>query len=66
MKDGFKLQGIESNEHMPLTFTLSKDEESGDITIAYSEPKGFPVHFSWTATVAQDGTTTVTPMVIEK
>ena len=66
LKDGFKLQGIASNEHMPLTFTLSKDEESGDITIAYSEPKGFPVHFSWTATVAQDGTTTVTPMVMEQ
>ena len=66
LKDGFQLQGIESNEHMPVTFTLSKDDNSGDITITYSESKGFPVHFSWTATVAIDGTTTTTPMVIEQ
>ncbi len=49
---------------MALTFTLAKDNATGAITVTYSEPEGFPFHFHWTATVALDGTTTTTPMVI--
>ena len=61
----FTMQDIATNEHMALSFTLSKDEATGAVTVTYTEPEGFPVHFHWTATVALDGTITSTPMVIE-
>ena len=64
LQRGFRAQGIESDEHMALTFTLAKDNATGAVTVTYSEPAGFPFHFHWTATVALDGTTTTTPMVI--
>ena len=66
LKGGFIPQGIASNEHMAMTYTLAKDEATGAVTITYSEPTGFPLHFHWTATIALDGTTTTTPMVIEQ
>ena len=66
VKDGFLNRGIKSDEHTALTYTLSKNDETGAITVTYSEPEGFPFHFHWTATVAIDGTTTTTPMVIER
>ena len=64
-KEAFKTQGIYSDEHMAITFALAKDEATGAITITYTEPEGFPIHFHWTTTVALDGTTTTTPMVID-
>ena len=64
-KEAFKTQGIFSDEHMAVTFALAKDEATGAITITYTEPEGFPIHFHWTTTVALDGTTTSTPMVID-
>jgi hypothetical protein len=48
-----------------MTFTLSKDNDTGAVTIAYNEPAGFPFKFHWTTTVALYGTTTSTPMVVE-
>ncbi len=54
--------GIHTNEHMPLTYTLSKNAETGVITIRYSEPEGFPVKFSWEATIDTDGKVATTPM----
>ena len=54
--------GIRSNEHMPLTYTLSKDAETGAITIRYSEPEGFPVKFSWETTIDTDGKSVTTPL----
>ena len=54
--------GIQSNEHMPLTYTLSKDAETGAITIRYSEPEGFPVKFSWETTIDTDGKSVTTPL----
>ncbi len=55
-----------SRRHDVLTYTLSKNAETGAITVTYSEPQGFPFHFHWTATVSIDGTTTTTPMVVER
>jgi len=52
-------------DHMPLEYTLSKNEETGAVTIRYSEPAGFPFKFSWETTVALDGTSTTTPVAIE-
>ena len=58
--------GIETNEHTPVNFALSRDDETGAVTIRYSSPSVLPVQFSWTATVAVDGSVTSTPFVIEK
>lgn len=63
----FTAFGIETGEHMALTYTLSRNAETGAVTIRYSEPQGFPVKFSWEATVALDGTITTAPatMLVE-
>ncbi len=62
----FTGQGISSNEHMPVTYTLSRDDESGGVTVRYSEPRNFPVKFSWETTIQPDGSSTSTPMVINQ
>ena len=56
----------QSAEHMPLTYTLSKNDETGAITIHYSEPEGFPFKFSWETTVNIDGHSTSTPIEVEE
>ena len=67
----FRARGVNSTEHMPISFTLSRDDATGTVTVLCSEPKGFkdsgghPIHFHWTTTVALDGTVTSTPMVVE-
>ena len=58
----FNELGISTNEHMPLTYTLSKNAETGVITIRYSEPEGFPVKFSWETSIDPDGKSVTTPM----
>ena len=58
----FKDLGIASNEHMPITYTLSRNAETGAITVRFSEPEGFPVKFSWETTIGTDGKTESTPM----
>ena len=62
----FAEQGIHTSEHMPLTYTLSQDADTGDITVRYSEPAGFPGKFHWTTTIHLDGTTSSTPLVVEQ
>ena len=57
--------GIKSDEHIPVTFTLSRDNETGAVTIRYSEPKGLPVKFSWATTIDVDGNAVTTPMQVE-
>lgn len=47
---------------MPLTYTLSKDADTGDITIRYSDSTGFPVHFSWTTVIRLDGASATMPI----
>ena len=58
------VKGIGS-EHTPLTYTLSRNDETGAVTIHYSEPEGFPFKCHWETTVALDGTSSTTPVVIE-
>ena len=53
-------------EHSALTYTLSRNEETGAITIRYSEPEGFPTKFHWETTIALDGSSVTTPLVIDK
>ena len=61
----FEQYGIKSDEHMPLTFTFSRNDETGAVTIKYSEPKGFPVKFNWTTTIDVDGNVVTTPMRVD-
>ena len=56
------IQGGIGNEHIPLTYTLSRNDETGAVTIHYSEPEGMPVKFHWETTVALDGSSTSTPI----
>ncbi len=56
------IQGGIGNEHIPLTYTLSRNDETGAVTIRYSEPEGMPVKFHWETTVALDGSSTSTPV----
>ena len=57
--------GIKTTEHMPLTYTLSRDAQTGVVTVRYSEPAGFPVKFHWEATIKLDGAVESTPIAIE-
>ena len=57
--------GIKAGEHSALNYTLSKDEQTGAVTIRYSSPDALSVRFSWTCTVNTDGTSTTTPIVFE-
>ena len=61
----FAAQDIHNTEHMPLTYTLAKDAETGVVTIRYSEPAGFPVKFHWETTIDLDGVAHSNQMVIE-
>ena len=56
------IRGDIGTEHIPLTYTLSRDDDTGAITIRYSEPEGMPVKFHWETTVALDGSSTSTPI----
>ena len=58
--------GYGANEHSPVTYTLSKDAETGSVNIKYSNPEGSPLKFSWTATVDVEGKVTTTPIQIEE
>ena len=58
--------GINTDEHTPVDFTLSRNAETGTVTITYASPKELPVRFSWMATVDVAGNVTTTPLVMEK
>ena len=62
LRGGLKRYNIISTEHSAVEFTLSKDEETGDITIRYASPKELKFSFEWTSTVKPDGSVTTTPM----
>ena len=66
MRSAFTTHHISTSEHLPLSFNITRSNDTGAIEIACSEPAGFPLHFRWTTTVALDGTATSTPLVIEQ
>ena len=61
----FAAQDIHNTEHMPLTYTLARDADTGAVTIRYSEPAGFPVKFHWETTIDIDGVAHSSQVVIE-
>lgn len=53
-------------EHSALTYTFSRNDDTGAVTIRYSEPQGFPTKFHWETTFALDGSAVTTPLVLDK
>ena len=64
LRSGLSAHGVNCDEHSPVNFALSKDAETGAITIRYSSPEGLPIHFSWESVVDIDGNVTTTPMTV--
>ena len=58
--------GYGAGDHGPITYTLTKDAETGSVNIKYANPEGSPLKFSWTVTVDVEGKVTSTPVQIEE
>lgn len=59
--------GYQAADHGPITYTLSRNADTGDITVKYENPVGSPLKFSWMTTIDVNGkTTATTPIKIEK
>ena len=65
IRGALKSFGIYADEHVALDYTLSKNADTGAVTIRYSSPVELPVKFSWTCTVDVDGTCSTTPITVE-
>ena len=63
---GLKGHGVLSSEHSAVDYTLSKNADTGAVTIKYSSPAELPFRFEWTSTVDVDGKVTSTPVKFEK
>ena len=63
---GLRPYGVHSSEHSAVDYTLTKNAETGAITIKYTSPEALPFRFEWTATVDTDGKVTATPLKFEK
>jgi hypothetical protein len=66
MRHALKAEGIFNAEHAVADISLSKDAITGAVTIHYTSPASLPVRFSWHTTVNTDGTTSTTPLQVEK
>ena len=62
---GLEEYGIQSDEHMAITFSISRNDATGAVTIKYSEPEGLPVKFNWTTTIDVNGNSVTSPMRID-
>ena len=65
IRGALKSFGIYADEHVALDYTLSRNADTGAVTIRYSSPGELPVKFSWTCTVNVDGTCSTTPIAVE-
>ena len=64
LRGGLPQVNATSNEHVPVDFTISKNDTNGDITIKYTSPEALPFKFEWTATVDVNGNATTTPLIV--
>ena len=64
LRNGFPALGIICNEHSPVTFTLSRDDDTGSVTVRYDSPQGCPITFNWTTTIDAAGRVSTTPIQI--
>jgi len=62
IRGGLRPYGVQSGEHSPVDYTLTRDENTGAVTIKYSSPVELPFRFEWTATVDVDGKVSTTPL----
>ncbi len=56
---------VNCNEHAPVEYSITKDQQTGAVTIKYSSPEALPFKFEWTSTVDLNGNVTTTPMTAE-
>lgn len=61
-----KAMGYKTDEHMALTFTLTRNDETGTVNIHYSEPKGSKLGISADITVHTDGHVEKSELNVEK
>lgn len=66
LRSGLRPYGIESSEHSMVNMEISKDAQTGTVSIKYSSPEGLPIRFSWTASVDTEGNITTTPFVVRR
>ncbi|MBO4287285.1 MAG: hypothetical protein J5985_03855 [Kiritimatiellae bacterium] len=63
--DGFRRRGgYRGRVRRFLGFTLSRDNNTGAVTVRYDSPKGCPITFNWTSTIDVDGFTSSTPIQV--
>ncbi|MBQ7609350.1 MAG: hypothetical protein IJU76_15490, partial [Desulfovibrionaceae bacterium] len=65
LRSGINQVNCMSDEHSAVDFTLTKNEETGSITIKYSSPEPLPFTFEWSATIDVNGVITETPMIVQ-
>ena len=61
---GLSAFNIESSEHAPINYNITRDAMTGSVTIQYTNPPDLPINFSWTATIDINGATTTTPIQV--
>ncbi|MBQ7607577.1 MAG: hypothetical protein IJU76_06360 [Desulfovibrionaceae bacterium] len=66
LRAGINQINCKSDEHSAVDYTLTKNEETGSVTIKYSSPEALPFSFEWSATVDVNGVVTETPMTVER
>ena len=64
LRNGFPALGIICNEHSPVNFTLTRDDDTGAVTVRYDSPQGCPITFNWSTTIDIEGRVTTTPIQI--
>ena len=64
LRAGISQVNCKSDEHSAVDYTLTKNEETGSVTIKYSSPEALPFSFEWSATVDVNGIVTETPMTV--
>lgn len=65
LRGGLDQYGVVSDEHMAVKYDISRDDETGAITVKVSNPDNLPVKFSWTTTIDIDGNTFTAPMRVD-
>jgi hypothetical protein len=64
LRNGFPALGTICNEHSPVNFTLTRDDDTGAVTVRYDSPQGCPITFNWSTTIDIEGRVTTTPIQI--
>ncbi len=65
LRHGFPALGIKTTEHTGVKMHLTRNDDTGDITIAYHSVDNSPLNYHWTATVNPSGSLSMTPVVVD-